>query len=124
MKVKHLVTATAAAAMTLGLASSALAGDAGETANLFRSAGAKQSAEDFKPAPERIETSSGTLEFELGAFPTEETVRRIYDEMDLHRARLHDHGAVAFVWSVGDRYVCRNRDDNAGHIYDFHSRGR
>ncbi len=56
------------------------------TQNLYESAGKKQTSKDFKPAPDKLETSFGDLKFELGAFPTEETVQRIYDELDLQRA--------------------------------------
>ena len=48
--------------------------------------GQKQTNLDFKPAPDEIETSFGALEFELEAFPTEETAERLYDELDLQRA--------------------------------------
>jgi hypothetical protein len=54
--------------------------------NIFKNPGKKQTNQDFKPAPDKIKTSFGTLKFELEAFPTEETVRKIYDEMDLQRA--------------------------------------
>ena len=57
-----------------------------ETRNLFESAGAKQTSKDFKPAPASMKTNFGTLEFEGGAFPTEASVQKIYDEMDLQRA--------------------------------------
>ncbi|HUV64996.1 MAG TPA: DUF1254 domain-containing protein, partial [Sedimentisphaerales bacterium] len=57
-----------------------------ENRNLFKTAGPKQTNKDFKPAPDEIKTSFGTLKFELEAFPTEESVRKIYDEMDLQRA--------------------------------------
>jgi hypothetical protein len=46
----------------------------------------KQSSEDFRPAPATIETNFGTLEFTGGGYPTEETVQRVYDELDLQRA--------------------------------------
>ena len=62
------------------------ASTAAETRNLFETAGKKQTAKDFKPAPDEIETSLGTLKFELEAFPTEKSIRKIYDEMDLQRA--------------------------------------
>ena len=62
------------------------AGTADETRNLFESAGAKQTSKDFKPAPASMKTNFGTLEFEGGAFPTEASVQKIYDEMDLQRA--------------------------------------
>jgi hypothetical protein len=60
--------------------------DTGENRNLFKTAGPKQTNRDFKPAPDRIETRFGTLKFEHEAFPTEETVRKLYDQMDLQRA--------------------------------------
>ena len=58
----------------------------GENRNLFETAGPKQTNKDFKPAPDRIETNFGTLEFELEAFPNEETAQKLYDELDLQRA--------------------------------------
>jgi len=61
-------------------------GQTGETRNLFKTAGAKQTNKDFKPAPSKIETNFGTLEFTGGGFPTDATVQKIYDEMDLQRA--------------------------------------
>ena len=48
--------------------------------------GQKQTNLDFEPAPDEIETSFGALEFELEAFPTEETAKKLYDELDLQRA--------------------------------------
>jgi len=59
---------------------------AAETRNLFETAGKKQTEKDFKPAPDVIETNFGTLKFELESFPTEESIAKIYDEMDLQRA--------------------------------------
>ena len=47
---------------------------------------AKQTSKDFKPAPSRIETNFGTLEFTGSAYPTPETVQKVYDELDLQRA--------------------------------------
>lgn len=58
----------------------------GENRNLFKTAGEKQTEKGFVPAPERIETNFGTLEFSGGGFPTEETAQLLYDEMDLQRA--------------------------------------
>jgi hypothetical protein len=46
---------------------------------------AKYKPGDFKPAPENIETWYGTLEFP-GGYPTQETVQKVYDELDLQRA--------------------------------------
>jgi len=54
--------------------------------NLFESPGKKQTAKDFKPAPAKMKTSFGDLEFLGGAFPTEASAQKIYDEMDLQRA--------------------------------------
>lgn len=54
--------------------------------NIFDSVEEKQTAQDFKPAPDKIVTSFGMLEFEGCAFPTKETVQQIYDELDLQRA--------------------------------------
>ncbi len=47
---------------------------------------AKQTSTDFTPAPAELETNFGKLEFEGGAFPTEDSVQKIYDELDLQRA--------------------------------------
>jgi hypothetical protein len=57
-----------------------------ETMNIFENPGNKQTAKDFKPTPTKIETSFGELKFLGGAFPTEESAQKIYDEMDLQRA--------------------------------------
>ncbi len=46
---------------------------------------APQSAKDFTPAPEKMETRFGTLAFPDG-YPTAETVQKVYDELDLQRA--------------------------------------
>jgi hypothetical protein len=54
--------------------------------NLYKTAGKKQTNKDFKPAPDEIETSLGSLKFEMEAYPTEETVQKLYDELDLQRA--------------------------------------
>ena len=57
-----------------------------DTTNLVASAGPTQTASDFTPAPATIRTGFGTLEFVGGAFPTEESARKIFDELDLQRA--------------------------------------
>ena len=54
--------------------------------NMFEAPGKKQTAKDFKPAPATMKTSFGTLEFVAGAFPTEASAQRIYDELYLQRA--------------------------------------
>ena len=40
---------------------------------------------DFTPAPERMQTRFGDLEF-TGGYPTDDTVQKVYDELDLQRA--------------------------------------
>lgn len=60
--------------------------ETGQNRNLFKSAGEKQTEKGFVPAPEKIETNFGTLEFTGGGFPTEKTAQLVYDEMDLQRA--------------------------------------
>ena len=73
--------------MTVGLltAVSALTVQAGES--FFEQAGAeaKYQPGDFKPAPETIQTRFGKLEFP-GGYPTEDTSRKVFDELDLQRA--------------------------------------
>ena len=44
-----------------------------------------QGAADFRPAPAIIKTRFGTLQFP-GGYPSEETVQKVYDELDLQRA--------------------------------------
>ena len=55
--------------------------------SIFELAGseAKYTPGDFKPAPEKIKTRYGTLKFPNG-YPTEKTVQKVYDELDLQRA--------------------------------------
>ena len=84
MKSKTLTNITLAGLLTVCLAAPGLAGT-GDT-NIFKSRDKKQTAKDFKPAPDKIKTSFGTLAFEGGAFPTEKSVQKIYDELDLQRA--------------------------------------
>ena len=84
MKPKSLFVWSLTATLAAAMAASVQAGD--QNFNIFKDAGTKQTAADFKPAPHTIETGFGTLEFEGGAFPTEASVQKIYDEMDLQRA--------------------------------------
>jgi hypothetical protein len=86
MKTKALFTLIPALLLAGSLAAPVLAGSTDGNTNLFESAGKKQTAKDFKPAPDKIKTSFGTLEFEGGAFPTEESAQKLYDELDLQRA--------------------------------------
>jgi hypothetical protein len=48
-------------------------------------------------APDTVETRIGTLTFERG-FPTDETTRKIFDELDYQRAvqGMCGHAAVSF----------------------------
>ena len=54
--------------------------------NMFENPGKKQTAKDFEPAPDKIKTNFGPLNFDGGAFPDEASTQRIYDELDLQRA--------------------------------------
>jgi hypothetical protein len=78
-----LITTIALALLASGPAAIA---ETGENRNLFETAGKKQTSKDFIPAPDRIRTDFGTLKFEGGAFPTDKSVQKIYDELDLQRA--------------------------------------
>jgi len=86
MNTEHLKAFCLAAMITAVSAPSLLAQENETGKNLFESPGRKQTAKDFKPAPAKIETSFGELKFRGGAFPTEESAQKIYDEMDLQRA--------------------------------------
>jgi len=81
MQTKQILTATLAVLLAGGMA------QAEETTGFFDAANAeaKYKPGDFKAAPENIETRYGTLNFPNG-FPTEETVQKVYDELDLQRA--------------------------------------
>jgi hypothetical protein len=64
-----------------------MGGAQGDGESIFELAGseAKQSSKDFKPAPEKMKTRFGKLKFP-GGYPTEATVQKVYDELDLQRA--------------------------------------
>ena len=85
MKTNSLVSLAAAGLMMAGIGSTGLA-QAGEK-SIFEQAGAQtpQTAKDFKPAPDKMETRFGELKFP-GGYPTEKTVQQVYDELDLQRA--------------------------------------
>ena len=85
MKKRSIIQITLAGLMTVGIAIPAQAENPDEMRNLFETAGAKQTSKDFKPAGDSIKTNFGKLKFEGGAFPTEESVQKIYDEMDMKR---------------------------------------
>ena len=86
MKKTISVTIVLTCLFIMGIIIPIQAQETGENRNLFQNAGKKQVGADFKPAPDKINTSFGTLKFELEAFPNEESVKKIYDEMDLQRA--------------------------------------
>ena len=86
MKAQALTNLTIAGLVAISMAGAAYAGNSDETRNLFETAGAKQTAKDFKPASDKIKTNFGELKFEGGAFPTDASVQKLYDEMDLQRA--------------------------------------
>jgi hypothetical protein len=89
MKIKQTLAIAFAGLLIISLAGSVWAQQAGnseETRNLFETTDKKQTNKDFKPAPDESKTSFGNLNFELEAFPTEESVKLIYDEMDRQRA--------------------------------------
>ena len=94
------------------------------------SAEAPQTSQDFKPAPEKIKTRLGTLKFPNG-YPTEKTVRKVYDELDFQRATqlyldmypaLSAHGLITgWVRDYGmsdpsDIFVTANRLDSSALI--------
>jgi hypothetical protein len=83
MKAKSLFTISAVSLIAVALASPLYA----QQKSIFESAGAetKYTPGDFKPAPEKIKTRFGTLKFP-GGYPTEKTVQKVYDELDLQRA--------------------------------------
>jgi hypothetical protein len=85
MNARNHVKAVMAALTIACLAVPAWAEPSGDK-NLLDSPGKKQTAADFKPAPARMETNFGTLEFTGGAFPTDASVQKIYDELDRQRA--------------------------------------
>ena len=86
MKEKLFTALALAGLLTVGMAGPVQAGNPGETRNLFKTAGPKQTNKDFKPAPAKIKTNFGVLEFTGGGFPTDVTVQKVYDELDLQRA--------------------------------------
>ena len=86
MKTNPIIVSITVSLMLLSLAVPVHAESDKQSNNLFETAGEKQAGADFNPAPDTIETSFGTLNFELEAFPTEETVQKLYDELDLQRA--------------------------------------
>ena len=85
MKNKHMLLALAGL-MAVSAATLVRAGNPQVAMNLFDITDQKQTSKDFEPAPARIDTNFGALEFSGGAFPTPASVQKIYDELDLQRA--------------------------------------
>jgi hypothetical protein len=81
MKTRQIITFTLAALVLVAWAAES------DGKSIFELAGAeaRYTPGGFKPAPETMETRFGTLEFP-GGYPTEETVQKVFDEMDLQRA--------------------------------------
>jgi len=86
MKKQKLQSILLTCLFLIGVSIPMQAQETGENRNLFKTAGEKQTEKGFKPAPAKIYTDFGTLNFELDAFPDEASVKKIYDEMDLQRA--------------------------------------
>lgn len=86
MKTQKLQSILLTCLFIIGIAIPMQAQETGENRNLFETAGKKQTEKGFVPAPAKIYTDFGTLNFELDAFPDEASVKKIYDEMDLQRA--------------------------------------
>jgi hypothetical protein len=84
MKPRRLLTLALAGLMALALAAPV---QAMHHKSFFEMAGAeaKYTPGDFKPAPENIKTRYGMLKFPDG-YPTEKTVQKAFDELDLQRA--------------------------------------
>jgi len=82
----RLITLTITMAVALAAGLPPANARTGETRNLFSTAGTKQTNKDFEPAPSKVYTDFGTLEFTGGGFPTDESVQRIFDELALQRA--------------------------------------
>jgi len=56
------------------------------TKSIFEMTTQEEASNEFKPAPSKLETNFGTLEFTGGGFPTPETTQKLFDELDLQRA--------------------------------------
>ena len=85
MKTKNLFTLVVTGLVMALITSTGLAQS--KNKSIFEIAGeqTKYKPGDFKPAPAKIETRYGNLNFP-GGYPTEETVQKVYGELDLQRA--------------------------------------
>ena len=84
MKLKSLLTIASVGLVALALTTPA---QAEKEEGFFEQARSepKYTPGDFKPAPEKMKTRYGELKFP-GGYPTEKTVQKVYDELDLQRA--------------------------------------
>ena len=85
MQNKTALTAIAAGLMAVALAAPAQ-DQQDKTIFELGAEQAKQTSKNFKPAPAKLKTNFGTLEFTGGGYPTKETAQKVYDELDLQRA--------------------------------------
>ena len=88
MKTKHVFTLALAALMVTGLAAAVLFSVPQIDEKSIFELGAVKAPEypkEFTAAAENIQTRFGKLEFP-GGYPTDETVQKVYDELDLQRA--------------------------------------
>jgi hypothetical protein len=84
MKTKSLTHLALAGLLTVSMATPVQADNYPQS--LFQTAAeAAPGSVPFEPAPETIKTRYGTLNFPQG-YPTEKTIRKVYDELDLQRA--------------------------------------
>ena len=76
MRTKTTIHFALAALVVGGMTGAAAAETAAENRDLFKTAGPKESSKSFKPAPDKMETNFGSLEFEGQAFPTEASTQK------------------------------------------------
>ena len=84
MKTKQLITLAVTGLMVAGLIGLAYA-EQERASSCKPEQKPSRAGRTFKPAPDKIETRFGTLNFP-GGYPTEETSQKVYDELDLQRA--------------------------------------
>lgn len=81
MRARYLFTGLLATMLSIPL-------QAQETKSIFElgAAEARQTSSDFKGAPAKYKTNFGQVEFAGGAYPTPETIEKVYAELDRQRA--------------------------------------
>ena len=132
MKPQSLITAALSITLVVAFSLVFALSPAQAAKSFFEQAGseAKYTPGDFKPAPDKMKTRFGALAFP-GGYPTEETVQKVYDELDLQRATqlyldmypaLSAHGLMkGWVRDYGmrdssDIFVTANRLDSSALI--------